>query len=175
MQRIFIFITLAFITSMQAFTVINQTGEERFLSLQEAYRPTPEQFNGSSFPLAYNKEPITVALAPHSVKEVKLRRNCPVLLIEVLSTEITEDKQTQICRQTCDEPYDYQGDDYTEFTNDWGLVIYSPNDLEDPGFKNFSKHFHYKMTLKQGYGIKALHPKLLELTNETGQLPYALR
>jgi hypothetical protein len=75
----------------------------------------------------------------------------------------------------CYEPYSYQGMKEDFVTDDWGLVIHKPMPLPkprsflDPDYLNQS--FVERMNKERGYGIKCLHPKLLEKVSSFDELP----
>jgi hypothetical protein len=67
---------------------------------------------------------------------------------------------------SCYEPYDYDGENETLLTDDWGIVIHKPmiqENLDSPFDPNYIYRVYMNQKSKEdGYGIKCLHPKLLE-------------
>jgi hypothetical protein len=81
-------------------------------------------------------------------------------------------------KTTCYEPYSYQGSYETHITDDWGLVIHKPIENQKPGSffdpDYARKSYIARQNLEQGYGIKCLHPKLLEKITSLAELPEEL-
>lgn len=164
--------------SIFAFTIINQTDSEKILKIQEAYRPVSEGNLNAPVPIGHLPHEITVP--SKSVYYLDLVEPCPVLLVGVKT--IVEEMETdtgRFCRTTttttCYEPYEC-GDQKESLINDgWGLVIHNP--ILNPNLGNsfspnyFVKKHQWEQTKKQGYGIKCLHPKLLEKVNSLDELP----
>jgi hypothetical protein len=171
---------LCFHGSAFSFTIINQTDSEKVLQLQEAYRPESDQPGNRSFPEPLREESHEITIPAHSKATIDLTEPCPVLLVGVVTTEGGFILSTTNTMTTCYEPYGYKGSDETLLTDEWGIVIHKP--LEIPKhvpFSNVTEQFRKAYTaqrsIEQGYGIKCLHPKLLEQVTSLEELPEELR
>ncbi|HEY5259064.1 MAG TPA: hypothetical protein VIJ46_00325 [Rhabdochlamydiaceae bacterium] len=163
-------------------TIINQTDAEKILQVQEAKRPPADKSGNVEFPASIGCEPYEIAVPAHSAVMMELREACPVLLIGVVTTEVTMDADGEIestsTSTTCYEPYGYQGQEETHFSDDWGIVIHKPLPMPQirGGFDSsyFSKLYFAKRNLEQGYGIKCVHPILLGKVTSLEELPEEL-
>lgn len=174
-----VLVALSAQSSLFGFTIINQTNSEKVLVIQEAYRPNNDP---GKYPLPLGFSPYEVAIPPNSIYTFSLRERCPVLLVSVVMTKVVKKDDgecTSTSRSTtCYEPYSYQGKFETDITDDWGIVIYKPitNQKPIPFYDPYYAHrtFQARQNLQQGYGIKCLHPGLLEKVTSLEELPEEL-
>lgn len=171
---------LSFHGSVFGFTIINQTDSEKVLKLQEAYRPESDQPGNRAFPEPLREESHEISIPAHSKATVNLTEPCPVLLVGVVTTKGGFILSRTDTKTTCYEPYGYQGSDETLLTDEWGIVIHKPIGFpKHVSFSNISERVRKvnlaKKNLEQGYGIKCLHPKLLEQVTSLEELPEELQ
>lgn len=173
------FIVCVSTCQLYSFTIVNQTDTEKTISIEEAYRPKSKDSREKLAPVSLGHSPIVLTVEPKSEAEFDLRENCAVLLVNVTSTQTSSNgyqtTNKTIKRQTCYEPYNYQGENFLQFTDDWGLLFYQPEDLPEVSTRNFNAYFARKTAVDQGYGIKCLHPIYLENVSPTGNLPDMLK
>jgi len=169
-------------SSLLGFDIFNLTNSEKVLQLQEAYRPQAEKRGNLAAPISMGYSPYEVTIPANSMQTFRLREDCSVLLVSVVTTKTvkkgdSESVSTSIMT-TCYEPYSYQGSYERHITDDWGLVIHQPIENQKPG-SFFDPDYAYKSfiarrNLEQGYGIKCLHPRLLEKITSLEELPEEL-
>jgi hypothetical protein len=162
------------------FTIINQTDSEKVLEIQEAYRPESDQPGNRAFPEPLQEKAHEITIPAHSKATVNLREPCPVLLVGVVTTEGEFILSKTSTTTRCYEPYGYKGSDETLLTDEWGIVIHKPLGVpKHVPFSNvteqFRKAYIAKQNLEQGYGIKCLHPKMLEQVTSLEELPEELQ
>lgn len=81
---------------------------------------------------------------------------------------------------TCYEPYDYDGVNESDpveepnLTDKWGLVIHKPIVGRQFAANDFYGRYRAEQNIKQGYGIKCLHPKYLAKVTSLTELPKEL-
>jgi len=146
--------------------VINQTDSEKVLELTVAYRPEPNKS-----PIALNDTIHKITLEPRSMRSIDLVENCPVMLVSVIIKGIKGDTVSTTKSMTCYEPYPYKGQGASLFDDSWGIVVHKPLPAK-PSVRGFD--FARHMALKDGYGIKCMHPNLLEQTT-VDELPSELK
>ncbi len=177
-------IILFFIASVStchiySFTIVNQTDEKKTISIEEAYRPKSEDPRQKLAPVSLGHSPIDLTIEPKSAMEFDLRESCSVLLVNVTSVQKSSNSHmtstSSVKRQTCYEPYNHQGENYHQFTDDWGLLFYQPEDLPEISKRDIHAYFTRRAALEQGYGIKCLHPIFLESVSPSGSLPEVLQ
>ena len=169
-----IFATLCLHGSAFCFTIINQTNSERVLRIQEAYRPQADKPGNLAYPVPFDPNPHEISIPANSAHIFHLREPCTVLLVDVVTIEKTftntttnTTNTTTNTATTCYGPYGYQGSNETLLTDEWGLIIHKP-------IENQTKSFFDRYNIKQDYGIKCLHPKLLEKVTSLEELPEEL-
>jgi hypothetical protein len=165
-----------------ALMIINQTDYEKVVQVQEAKRPLADKPGNMASPVSIGYKPYEITLPAHSAVMMQLREACPVLLVGVVTTKVTADakgeRRSTSTTKTVYEPYGYQGQEETNFSDDWGFVIHKP--LPMPQFRGAfdssysSKLFFARRNLEQGYGIKCVHPLLLEKITSLDELPEEL-
>lgn len=159
--------------SLQAFTVMNQTDSKMVLIIEES-KFTNEPGGGRSI-ASLGSKPHKIKIGPKEIKTFDLKKECPALLVGIEKTVVKGNKTTTTTDTTCCEGYPYDDEKDILITNDWGLVIHKPIENPDLGDRFSPNYFMNKMrwqlTVDQGYGIKCLHPKLLELVTTLDALP----
>lgn len=164
------------------FVICNLTDSEKVLEIQEAYRPRSDKPGNLASPIPLDYSSYEVSVPAHSSHVFSLREPCSVLLVSVITTKtIKEDDHETVTKSkstTCYTPYSYQGLSQTHITDDWGLVIHKPIPSQRLG-SPFDRDYAYRMftarqNLAQGYGIKCLHPNLLETITSLEDLPEEL-
>lgn len=177
------------------FTIINQTDTERVVQIQEAYRPESKTSGTLATPVPFFESPNEMTIPPHSVHTFSLRKSCPVVLVSLVTTEVVQECDNEKCesdecdceksdhelvhtRTTCYGSYNYRGRIEPDITDEWGIVIHKPILNQKPAFfldpDYFLKSYLAKQNLEQGYGIKCLHPALLEKVSSLEELPEEL-
>lgn len=156
--------------SLFGFDIFNLTNSEKVLQLQEAHRPQADKPGNLAAPIPVGYSPYEVSIPANSMHTFRLREPCSVLLVSVVTTKTVKKGDSETVSTstmtTCYEPYSYQGRYETHITDDWGLVIHKPIENQnpvsffDPDYAR--KSYIAQRNLEQGYGIKCLHPKLLE-------------
>ncbi len=172
--------TLSAHSSLLGFDIINLTDSEKVVQIQEAYRPQNDKSGNLGAPIPIGYRPYEVSIPANSIHTFPLRESCPILLVSMITSEKVKKGHQQTVTTstttTCYEPYDYQNSYQTRITNEWGIVIHKPIErsvsFSDPdyGFKSYID----QRNLERGYGIKCLHPKLLEKTISLKELPEEL-
>lgn len=155
---LFGFCALACHQPLQAFLVVNQTDKDRVLSLQEAYRPVPTES-----PVPLNKKAKKITVPAHSSTIVEMTP-CSVLLLNTFETPAKKKKKA-VKLTSCYEPYHMDGSDAAEMTNDWGLVIHLSDTKPNPFLPDSANE----------YGVKLVHPDLLNQVDPYGGLPIELQ
>jgi hypothetical protein len=184
LKRIVPTILVAFSTqsSLFGFEIFNLTNSEKVLQLQEAYRPQADKPGNLAAPIPVGYSPYEVSIPANSMHTFRLREPCSVLLVSMVTTKTTikghSETVSTSTATTCYEPYSYQGSYETHITDDWGLVIHKPIENQKPGsfFDPDYAHKSYiaRRNLEQGYGIKCLHPRLVEKITSLEELPEEL-
>ena len=171
---------LCFHGSVFGFTIINQTDSEKVLEIQEAYRPQSNEPGNRAFPEPLGEKAHELTIPAHSKATVNLTEPCPVLLVGVVTTEggFIASKTSTTTRAY--EPYAHNGIDEPLLTDEWGIVIHKPlgipkHEPSSTARERFRKAYIAKQNLEQGYGIKCLHPKMLELVTSLDELPEELQ
>ena len=172
---------LCFHGSAFGFTIINQTDSDKVLEIQEAYRPESDQPGKVPFPEPLRGEAHKISIPAHSSSTINLTEPCPVLLVSVVTMEVSWGVLTKTNKvTTCYEPYGLDDKDETLLTDDWGIVIHKPFAVSTrPSGSNYGEYFRKKYiaenNLKQGYGIKCLHPQYLEQVTSLEEFPEELQ
>lgn len=184
LKKIVLVLLLAFgsQTSLFAFDIFNLTSSEKVLELQEAYRPQADKPGNLAAPIPLGYSPSRVSIPANSMHTFRLREPCSVLLVSmVTTTTVTQGDEETVSTSTtttCYEPYSYQGSYETHITDGWGLVIHKPIENQKPvSFFDTDyarRSFLARRNLEQGYGIKCLHPRLLEKITSLEELPEEL-
>ncbi len=155
-----------FCESAFALTIINQTDSKKNIEIEEAYRPEANRPGDLAAPISLVYKPQKIKVKANSICTIQLNVSCPVLLVGVTTIKKNSKLSTESTVVTCYEPYDYQGQSETLLTDDWGIVIHKPIIRENLG-SPFDPNYSYRLFMSQrnkedGYGIRCLHPKLLE-------------
>lgn len=159
---LFTFCAVGFTQSLSAFTVINQTDKDRVLTLQEAYRPEAEMPGNLERPIALNSTPIRVVVPAKSAIITDIAP-CTVLLVNMKEIVRRGKKNVSAMSLSCYEPYSLNQFPVDEITDDWGLVIHDPIPTA------------WSLPWEKPYGIKLVHPELLEKIDSLDVLPVELR
>ena len=166
-----------------AFTIINQTKYDTDLTIIEAccsiskYDPNAL---GDPEPLS---EPHDITVPAKSQIEITLTRECPVLIVRAttgMCKKVLDSSSNLVIRRIEEakiiesfyRPYSYQYDWSPYITNEWGLVIHEPAAVQLCDFSRARGDKQFDA--QRGYGIKCLHPLLLEKTT-VDQLPEELK
>jgi hypothetical protein len=171
---------LCFHGSVFGFTIINQTDTDKVLEIQEAYRPGSDQPGNVPFPKPLREEAHKISIPAHSSASIHLTE-CPDLLVSVVTTEVSWGVLTKTDKvTTCYEPYGLGDKAANLLTDDWGIVIHKPFAVPTrPSGSDYGEYFRKKYiaenNLKQGYGIKCLHPQYLEQVASLEDLPEELQ
>jgi len=172
LKKVMTLISVLLVTSqtVMAFTIINQTELKKSLKLEEAKRPKE-----GAMPVAIGKGPHIIEVPPKSIRTIELSEPCPVLLLHTTTTTKKQDKTVTSTSTTCYEPYDYGNQKEKFITNDWGIVIHKPLTRKGVVSRDrFAEEFTRSQNLRNGYGVKILHPKFLVQTS-VDQLPAELQ
>lgn len=162
-----------------AFTVMNQTDAEKMLIIREAKFV---QTSSGSEVQPLDKPPHEMTIPPKQIYTFDLTESCTNLLISVVSFQerVIDNKVvgTQSTTTMAYAPYNYQGLKSTHITNEWGVVVHNPTPMPDFGdwrsTQYYSKKFRWDQSVKDGYGIKCLHPNALEKVTSLDELPKEL-
>lgn len=176
--------SFGFCESAFGLTIINQTDSKKNIEIEEAYRPEAKRPGDLAAPISLVYKPQKIQVEANSICTIQLNVSCPVLIVGVTTIKKNSTHSTPSITTVlmCYEPYGYQGQNETLFTDDWGIVIHKPMIGENLG-SPFDPNYSYRLYLSEkskeyGYGIRCLHPKLLkkvtssediteELLNET--------
>ena len=177
-----ILVVLSTQSSVFGFEIFNLTNSEKILRLQEAYRPQADKPGNLAAPIPVGYSPYEVSIPANSMHTFRLRESCSVLLVSMVTNKTTKEGHSETVSTstatTCYEPYSYQGSYETHITDDWGLVIHKPIENQKPGsfFDLDYAHKSYiaRQNLERGYGIKCLHPRLVEKMTSLEVLPEEL-
>ena len=164
--------------SLFAITIINQTDSVKILEIKEAYRPAPEKEGDLAEPVLLNNHSKKITIAAHSAQAIHLKAKPSVLLISLIDKTKKGNKTTTMTFVRCYEPYVFEDQQGEFFTDDWGFVIHKPItglkiSISDPDY--WSKQWALDSAAQQGYGIKCLHPLLMDKVTSLEELPEDLK
>jgi|GEM_PF-2490646 len=165
-------------SSTFAFTIINQTDSKKIITLKESYRPQCDIPGNLERPIPLGYKVLKVIVPAKSSQVVFLREPCGVILMGITTKEKKKNGEKTTCHwETCYEPYSYNGQNEQLITDEWGIVIHEPFEqtlsLFDPNYSD--KSYFLNKAMEQGYGIKCLHPKILEKINSFDSIPDELK
>lgn len=165
--------------TISAFTIINQTDSRKIIIIQEAQRPLPDQQGNIRAPVPMGYKPHKIKILPKEIYTFDLNEPCTGLIVGIEQVE-RKDKSTKTTTTTSTfyEPYSYGGQKEAFIHNGWGIVIHKPLSNFNGGNRfsreYFMNKFKWEESVRQGYGIKCLHPLLLDKVTSLDELPAEL-
>ena len=194
-KKLFTALIITLISTTQpifAFTIINQTDLKKVLIIEEALERKEVIRKGAHVQTTTEVEslghpPHKITILPKTIVHFDLKEPCTDLIVGVKTVTVKKGKgkktKNTITSSTAYGVYDYQEDQpETHITNAWGLVIHNPlpmPNVDNLDYFDFFERMNVKRawenTKEQGYGIKCLHPKLLEKVTSLDELPAELK
>lgn len=140
---------------LSAFTIINQTKENRVVYLQESYRPTAQNLGDLERPIPLNTKPNKLIIPAKSLISAKIS-HCSILVVKEGYLKGSS------LRSRCFEPYSIDSNKEKEIADDWGILIIQSNE-------NASSR------INTGCSMKLVHPKLVRLIGSVDSYPKDLK